>query len=352
MAEQLHDDELIVFICYAHKDGEWLSRLLLHLKPLRRNYRVTFWSSPDIQPGARWNEDIQETLRRARVAVLLVSPNFISSDYICNRELPLLLTREHEDRDKIKIIPVHVATAGVNEPFKYPHPETGPEQKCITHFQSPNDPNSPLYTMDQHGQDKVFLKVVEEIRKVAPPKGQRPEQDKRKDDWASIRKELLSAVSIPELERVLYRVDQFLTKYPNDPEGRLLRDQTLNAIKVEARSVEEKEQRFKRREWKYRFKRIMTSPSYLGIIVISAAMALTLVAYPSLPKRIAALLYPTPTPTPPGGVAAGRQAGERRGRRLELQGVGRDTLPRVETLHPGEAAELQLRGESVRSDEG
>ncbi len=87
-----------LFISYSHKDADWLDRVQTHLAILRMQGQVTAWSDKDIQAGDRWNDDIEAAMREADVAVLLVSPNFLASDFIMRKELPGLLALLNDER--------------------------------------------------------------------------------------------------------------------------------------------------------------------------------------------------------------------------------------------------------------
>lgn len=84
-----------VFISYSHADQKFLDELLTHLSPLQRAGRVTAWSDQQIVAGSRWFEEIQAALSKTKVAVMLVSPKFLASDFIHQHELgPLLKEAE------------------------------------------------------------------------------------------------------------------------------------------------------------------------------------------------------------------------------------------------------------------
>ena len=81
-----------VFISYSHKDREWLNRLQVHVELLVCE-GLEIWGDTRIMPGAQWNDEIQLALDATKVAVLLVSADFLTSDYIADTELPALWLR-------------------------------------------------------------------------------------------------------------------------------------------------------------------------------------------------------------------------------------------------------------------
>ncbi|NIO43170.1 MAG: TIR domain-containing protein [Burkholderiales bacterium] len=141
-----------VFISYAHKDGPfWLDTLLSHLSWLRREHGIEIWSDRDIAPGAKWHEMIQSALDRAKVAVLLVSPNFLASSYITSNELPNMLQAAESDEITIFWIPV--------QPSAYKHSR-------ISQFQSAHPPEKPLSSLSDAARDQAFVDIGEKLAKA------------------------------------------------------------------------------------------------------------------------------------------------------------------------------------------
>lgn len=163
-----------VFISYAHADNEnsdpakrWLDRMVKHLKPLAFQDIIKIDTDRDIDLGQGWHEEIQEGLNRASAAVLLVSPDFLDSTYIRNNELPVLLYKAKEKG--LKIIPVILSPCLFTEArFKYPDPQSGPNEFKLSSLQAAGSPNKTLNEMMNVGeQDRALLSVAQTLLKYA-----------------------------------------------------------------------------------------------------------------------------------------------------------------------------------------
>ncbi len=80
-----------VFISYHHKDQFWLHRLEQVLSPLLPDRVISVWSDQSIKSGQDWRNEIDEVLANAAVGVLLISPDYLASEFLSAHELPYLL---------------------------------------------------------------------------------------------------------------------------------------------------------------------------------------------------------------------------------------------------------------------
>ena len=80
-----------VFVSYSHHDSEWLDKLHAVLGPDVRNGRIQYFDDRELAPGDPWYSEITGAIDHAKVAVLLVSPNFLASKFISDDELPRIL---------------------------------------------------------------------------------------------------------------------------------------------------------------------------------------------------------------------------------------------------------------------
>jgi nucleotide-binding universal stress UspA family protein len=137
-----------VFISYSHADAQWLERLQKHLKPLQRD-GVEVWDDTRLRAGERWREEIREALAKTKVAILLISADFLASDFIVTNELPPLLKAAEEDG--ATILPVIIS------PCRFTRMDN------LSLFQAVNDPAKPLVQMRHANREKVLDDVARAV---------------------------------------------------------------------------------------------------------------------------------------------------------------------------------------------
>jgi tetratricopeptide (TPR) repeat protein len=85
-----------IFISYSHEDELVKKRLVTHFEGLRKQGKLAAWDDRLIKAGQEWNNEIETALNNADAAVLLISPGFLASDFIMEKEVPFLLRRRQE----------------------------------------------------------------------------------------------------------------------------------------------------------------------------------------------------------------------------------------------------------------
>ena len=93
-----------VFCCYAHEDERLLDELKKHISPLQRRQSINVWHDRDISAGTEWKQKIARRLDEAHIILLLISPDFIHSEYCYSTEMKRAL--ERHERGEARVIPV------------------------------------------------------------------------------------------------------------------------------------------------------------------------------------------------------------------------------------------------------
>ena len=99
-------DTLEVFFSYAHEDEDIRDKLATHLKLLERQKVISAWYDRDISAGDEWEEEILEQLQQADIILLLISADFLASDFCWGVELEQAMAR-HEAKTA-RVIPIIV----------------------------------------------------------------------------------------------------------------------------------------------------------------------------------------------------------------------------------------------------
>lgn len=137
-----------LFISYSHKNRNWLDKFAPHLKVLADNNQLISWDDTKIKSGTKWRDELQNALLNANIALLLVTPDFLASDFIMNVELPELY-KAVEER-KLTILWVAVM------PSLY-------ETTSISELQSANDPSRPLSGLTTAKAQREIVQICKKI---------------------------------------------------------------------------------------------------------------------------------------------------------------------------------------------
>lgn len=138
------------FISYSHQDVDALKRLHVHLANLRREGRVNTWFDREILAGNVLDDEISQQLEAADLFLLLVSPDFIASNYCVEREMQRAL--ERHDAGEAQVVPIII------EPCEW---AAMPELRRLKAV-----PKDGVPVSEWANTNNAYLNVVQEIRRI------------------------------------------------------------------------------------------------------------------------------------------------------------------------------------------
>jgi hypothetical protein len=138
----------MIFVSYSRRDEKRLDRFQDVFKPLSTYAELDLWSDRRIKPGDDWKSEINRAMNAAYAAVLLVSVNFLASDFIANEELPYLLDAAKK-RD-LRILWVLLTPYYI-------------EVTPLRHIQAAGGESAPLNKMTEYEWMAEFCGVCKEI---------------------------------------------------------------------------------------------------------------------------------------------------------------------------------------------
>jgi hypothetical protein len=140
-----------IFICYAHEDEDQRQELVKHLRGLKLQGLIDVWYDRNISPGAEWEREIETHLSEAQIILLLISSDFVSSDYIQTYELERAM-KKHERGEAI-VVPI------ILRPVYWQGAPFGKLQAL------PTD-GKPIKSASWYSSDEAFFNVTEGIRNL------------------------------------------------------------------------------------------------------------------------------------------------------------------------------------------
>lgn len=143
-----------VFISYSHLDKKWLTKVSTHLKVLKHQNNIDFdyWDDTKIKAGDNWKEKIETALNSSKVAILIISTDFLASDFIQSNELPALLNNANANGTKLLSLIVL--------PCRFKN------QAGLNDLQALNDPSTPLSKMNESDQEETLVKLADRVEEI------------------------------------------------------------------------------------------------------------------------------------------------------------------------------------------
>jgi hypothetical protein len=141
-----------VFISYSHKDEDWKDRLVTHLGVLQQEGLLDLWDDRRIGAGEDWYQKIEDAIAKAKVAVLLVSADFLTSNFILSEEVPRLLDRK--DKEGLRIFPVII------RPCAWKH------VKWLARMNLRPKDGKPISSGDEHQIDDDLAAIADEVAAI------------------------------------------------------------------------------------------------------------------------------------------------------------------------------------------
>ncbi|AFU68376.1 Tol-like receptor protein with LRR domain [Psychroflexus torquis ATCC 700755] len=142
-----------IFISYSHKDKEWLTKVQTNLKVLKHNdHSFDLWDDTRIKSGDKWKVEIENALTDSGIAILIISTDFLASDFVRSDELPTLLRNAKENGTRI--LPLIV------------RPCLFTKDKNLSEFQSVNPPDEALSSLKESQVEQALVNLTSDVSEL------------------------------------------------------------------------------------------------------------------------------------------------------------------------------------------
>ena len=153
--DNVKDSPPKIFISYSHVDEEWKDLIKGHFT-VNRNFDI--WDDRDIELGSNWYEDIKDSIDSADIALLLISKNFLNSEFIKNEEIPHFL--EACQKGEVQVVTVMLSPCDwKNTAWFRPRQGFPKDNKCLDSFLRDNEDNKET----SHYINAEIVKLVETL---------------------------------------------------------------------------------------------------------------------------------------------------------------------------------------------
>ncbi len=142
---------MAIFISYSRNDKQWLEELRKPLRLLENHYDVEVWDDTRFQTGKVWQKELESFIKNCKVAILMVSENFLASEFIIKKELPDILDKARNNGLEIFPIVWDHCVFGISPLAKY---------------EAFNDPKYPLEKEELRERKRILSEAVEKIKGI------------------------------------------------------------------------------------------------------------------------------------------------------------------------------------------
>jgi hypothetical protein len=143
------EEPIKIFFCYAREDDVLRQGLEKQLRALKRQGIIDIWYDREINAGTEWKKEIDKHLNSAQIILLLVSPDFMDSDYCYSIEMKRAM--ERHERGEARVIPI------ILRPVYW-------QAALFSKLQVLPTDGKPLTDRNWHTLDEAFFNVAEGIR--------------------------------------------------------------------------------------------------------------------------------------------------------------------------------------------
>jgi len=140
-----------LFISYAHEDESYKDKLMTSIANMKRNGYVSAWEDRQIPAGGEWDKHIKTALNDADIILLLISMDFIASDYCFGVEVAKAIERHNDPNDNACVVPIILRHADWQD-------------TAFAKFQALPKGAVPISNWDD--KDAAYLDIVNQLKKL------------------------------------------------------------------------------------------------------------------------------------------------------------------------------------------
>lgn len=140
---------VFIFLSYNHKDEQYKEQLLNQLRVLERHNSIQTWTTSQIRAGQDREQEIKKAMAKARIAIILVTSNYLKDDVSYHNEFLELLKRYEEER--LILFPI----IGRHCPWK--------QDKNLNHLHVWLRKSEPVWSVSGNDLEKALSEICDEI---------------------------------------------------------------------------------------------------------------------------------------------------------------------------------------------